>query len=82
MTRDEELTAQATRVQQRGPITDYFGCGPLPPGDRVSGRGRLALCRCVHGREWPEGDWSEEKGGKACRECVIEWHAEWMAKQP
>lgn len=58
------------RTQQRGPITDYFGRGPLPEGYRVAGRGRLALCVCVHGKEWPEGDRFEENGGKACRECV------------
>lgn len=61
MTRDEELTAQATRVQHRpgGLITDYFASDWL-------------VVRCVHGKEWPEGDLFEESGGKACGECVRE----------
>lgn len=81
--RDDELAATATRTQQRGPVTDYFGCGPrvhvLPVGDGWTARvdadmagaqpARLALCRCVHGKEWPEGDNYESHGGKACAEC-------------
>lgn len=66
----------ATRVQVRGPITDYFGCGPRMaerfPGSWGTGSGRLALCRCVHGKEWPEGDYLEGHGGGACKECVRE----------
>jgi hypothetical protein len=47
-------------ARQRGPITDYMEEGP----DGV------ALCRCAHGKEWPEGDRFERFGGKACEQCV------------
>jgi hypothetical protein len=62
------------RTQQRGPITDYFGEGPkvrvwTEDGHRHE---RQARCKCVHGKEWPEGDAFEGNGGKACRECVLE----------
>jgi hypothetical protein len=69
--RDIELRAQATRVQQCGPITDYFGCGPLLPEryrfDAEPTR-RLALCRCVHGREWVEGGMCGTEGD-ICKKC-------------
>jgi hypothetical protein len=68
--RHEELAAMATRVQQCGPITDYFWCGPRTWAWTDSGRrsGRLALCRCIHGKEWPEGG----SGEAVCQECVRE----------
>lgn len=56
--------------QQRGPIMDYLGA--LASG--------LALCKCVHGKCWPEGDDFEPNEdnllseGLACRECCKEWH--------
>lgn len=28
-----------------------------------------ADCRCIHGKEWKEGDNFESHGGKACEEC-------------
>lgn len=31
--------------------------------------GQLAICVCVHGKTWSEGDLFEPAGG-ACRECV------------
>lgn len=75
MTRDEELAKQATRVQHRpgGLIVDYWGCGPFvrerQGEEPLIGDRRLALVRCVHGKEWPESDCFEGHGGSACAEC-------------
>jgi hypothetical protein len=70
----------ATRVQQRGPVTDFFGEGPLASERYGAGHlgddYRLARCVCVHGKEWPEGDLFEGNGGLACAECSdasLEW---------
>lgn len=59
------------RTQTRGPITDYFGEGTEVQGEVPDGAGgfkpgtyRLALCKCVHGKEWPEG-------GEGCQECIV-----------
>jgi hypothetical protein len=41
-----------------GPVTNYLGW--MPNG--------TALCECVHGKFWPEGDYYEPKGS-ACAEC-------------
>lgn len=47
-------------AQQRGPITDLLGAGPNDE----------AVCLCVHGKTWLEGDRFEQYGGKSCEECV------------
>ena len=73
--RHAELAARATRVQTMGPITDYFGCGPRvvdvygqdPDTDPEA---RLALCRCKHGKEWPEGGGGPDVCGECSRESM------------
>lgn len=83
MTRHEELAAQATRVQVRpgGLVTDYLGCGPtvrerygdVDLGPDVQGSARLALVRCVHGNEWPEGGAADEGTCSRCLAGLDAW---------
>lgn len=83
MTRDEELAGQATRVQQRpgGLVTDYFGCGPtvlerygeIDLGPNMRGGSRLALVRCVHGNEWPEGGTAADGTCSRCLAGLDAW---------
>jgi hypothetical protein len=55
------------RTQQRGPITDHFGRGPVIVDSDGHDR-RFALCVCEH-MEWPEG-------GYGCQPCMGEWAAD------
>lgn len=53
----EPIDCYEIKVRPDGKVTDYLR------------KNKKALCRCIHGKVWEEGDKLEKFRGKACNKC-------------